>query len=148
MSDHACGLRIRPDRLCTCPRSGACGLRSLGDSCVTHATRLCCGQDRSARCGDAGKLFRAGLLRPIAIPTVEQEGQRAVVRRLERIAESGARSKASCWPPALKNRQTCKRRTSAAIDLLRRARRPWQDEPRAKVGGAFMRLAEVARPRL
>ncbi len=45
---------------------------------------------------DAEKLasyFARGLLRPIAIPTVEQEGYRALVRRRKRVAESRGKIK-------------------------------------------------------
>ncbi|WP_068316091.1 IS110 family transposase [Polycladidibacter hongkongensis] len=64
---------------------------------------------------DAVKLatyYARGLLHPIAIPSVEQEGYRALVRRRKRITESGARSnrrsRASCWRLGLMNHPASK----------------------------------------
>lgn len=65
---------------------------------VIAASRIPRGYAASAKTDrmDAEKLatyFARGLLRPIAIPTVEQEGYRALVRRRKRISESRAKIK-------------------------------------------------------
>ena len=65
---------------------------------VIAASRIPRGYAASAKTDrlDAVKLanyFARGLLRPIAVPTVEQEGYRALVRRRKRIAESRAKIK-------------------------------------------------------
>ncbi len=74
-------------------------LRAAGfNASVAAATRIPRGAAASAKSDriDATKLatyLARGLLRPVAVPTIEEEGYRALVRRRKRVGESRAKVK-------------------------------------------------------